>query len=98
MATLHIIECPSVGLQPGGQPTAVAEPITAQHVTFTTSTASAAFNAATRIAWLYSTIDCYIAFGAAPTATTSTSFLPAATYFPFAITAGGKVAAYDGTS
>jgi hypothetical protein len=66
-----------------------------QAVSFTSSgsAATAAVGVATRIVRLVATVDCHVAFGADPTATTSSMLLPAGSVEYVAITPGHKVAA-----
>lgn len=54
------------------------------------SAATAALDAS--VVRVVSTVDCYLAFGSAPTATNSSMFLPANTVEYFAFTPGGKIA------
>ena len=69
-----------------------------QAVTYTSSTASAAFNEATRLIRVIADADVYLAFGAAPTATANDIRVPADTVEYFEVNAGDKVACYDGSS
>lgn len=101
MAVLHVTEYSDFGVVTGrGLDLAIAvEPAVAdQAVTFTTSTASAAFNAATKFVRLLSTIDCHVVFGAAPTATAAKQKIVAGTEYWRSVVPGQKVAAYDGSS
>ncbi len=68
-------------------------PVAEQVVTFTTTTQSAALNAATRFVRVIADADCHIAAGANPTATTSTMKLIAGTPEYFGVTPGHKIAA-----
>ncbi len=78
---------------------AVKEPaIAEQAVTFTTATQSSAFNAATKIVRVAADAQCYIAFGANPTATANSKLLPSFGVEYFGVTPGDKVSVYDGTS
>ena len=77
-------------------------PIVSQSVAYTgTAAASSAFNGRTQMVRLRATTDCYIAFGSAPTATSSNHFLPANETQDFVVTAVDKVSAIrssvDGT-
>lgn len=100
MAILYISEYSRLGGDADGHIVAVGfEPATEQTpVTFTTSTASAAFGADTKFIRVQADAGCFIAFGAAPTATTSSKPLTADTPEYFGVIGGQKVAAYDGTS
>ncbi len=68
-------------------------PLTSQTVSYDATTQSAAFNTKTHMVRLRATTDCYIAFGANPTATSSTHFLAAGETQDFAVFGGDKVAA-----
>lgn len=62
------------------------------------STASAAFGSSTELVRVACTSQCFISFGASPTATNSTSLvLPAGAVEYFAVTPGEKVAMLAGT-
>lgn len=76
MASLSITEYSNLGLN-GNAPIPQEPAITGQNVSFTTTTASAAFNERTRFVRLVASADCYVKFGASPTATTSDQFLSA---------------------
>lgn len=56
------------------------------------STQSAAFNAVTKLVRLLSTVDCYVAFGSNPTATSSSLYMVAGVPEYFAVDPGSKVA------
>lgn len=72
---------------------------TNQAVAFTTSSSqSSAFGAATRIVRLVATVDCHVAFGSNPTATTSSPLLPAGSVEYVAVTPGHKVAVRGATA
>jgi len=78
----------------------VAEPaVTTQTVTYTTTTASAVFNADSRIIRVFADAAFHYEVGAAPTATASSMKHPAGVNLEFAV-AGPlmKIAIYDGTS
>lgn len=77
MAVLFISEYAKKATdQRGHQVEAGEEPaLTHQKVTFTTSTASAAFNNETAFVRLISDTDCYLLFSPAPTAVTATNIL-----------------------
>lgn len=97
MAVLYITECESMGLDADGKEiqALTMPPIAEQAVTFGTTTASAAFNARTRVVMLLSTAAANISFGAAPTATASTTAIPGEVPLFFTVPAGAslKVAA-----
>lgn len=98
MASLYITEfvaLPKDGPYDASQPMPVgATPAVAeQKVAFTTSTQSAAFNAATRYVRIISDATCHLAFGANPTATTSNMRVVADSAEYFGVVAGQKVAA-----
>jgi hypothetical protein len=67
--------------------------VTTQSVTFTTSTQSAAFSAATRFVRIVADANCHVAFGANPTASTSSMRLTADASEFFGVVPGQKVAA-----
>lgn len=102
MASLYISEFKVWGLIPehGGARAQIArEPhLAKQKVTFTTAAASAAFNADTRYIRLIADADFHAAFGASPTATAAFPLHKANTEYFYAVTAGHKISAYDGTS
>lgn len=58
-----------------------------------TSAQSSAFSSGVNLVRVVCTIDCCLKFGASPTATASTIFLPANTVEYFGVVAGEKVAA-----
>jgi len=97
MATLFITECESMGLDADGFEIQALKmpPIAEQAVSFSSSTASAAFNDRTRVVMLLSTAAANISFGASPTATASTTAIPGEVPLFFTIPAGAsmKVAA-----
>lgn len=98
MASLYITEfvaLPKDGPYDASQPMPVGAlpPVAEQKVTFTTSTQSAAFNAATRYVRVISDAACHIAAGANPTATTSNMRLIADAPEYFGVVAGQKLAA-----
>ncbi len=66
--------------------------ITDQAVTFTTTTQSAAFNAATHAVLLLCDAACSISFGTNPTAAATNFKLPANTFISFGVVPGQKVA------
>ena len=76
----------------------VMKPAATQAVTYTSSTASTAFDDATRMIRVIADADVYIAFGAAPTANANSILIPSGTVEYFEVNAGDKVACYDGTT
>ena len=70
----------------------------AQKINFDSSTQSTATSLNTRIVRLVCTTDCHIAIGADPTATTSSTFLPAYSVEYFKLVGGDKIAAIKATS
>ncbi len=97
MAKLYITEFFSQGVDGGSKtpvvPVPQMPPAAEQVVTFTTTTQSAALNAATRFVRLIADADCHIAVGANPTATTSNLKLIAGAAEYFGVTPGHKIAA-----
>jgi hypothetical protein len=71
--------------------------VTQQQVTFTTTTASAAFSADTRFVRLHTDSACRVAFGDAPTADTTSMRMAAGQTEFFAVPPGSKVAAVTTT-
>jgi len=71
---------------------------TAQSVTYTTSTASSAFSGNTYLVRIIADADVHVSFGASPTATASSTRIPADTAEYFGVVPGQKVACYDGSS
>jgi len=100
MATLWITEYEWGGADKVGQPLPLArEPaVTDQTVTFTSATLSAAFNSNTRFVRLFSSADCHVQFGAAPTATASLQKLAGGVEYWRWVVNGQKVSVYDGTT
>ena len=72
--------------------------IVSQKITFTTTTASAGFSATAFVVRLISDVDVWLSFGATPTATATSLYLPGNTVEYFGVVPGQKVAAYDGFS
>lgn len=68
-------------------------PIAEQAVTFSTSTASSAFNTQTRLVRILADANCHVEVGSAPTATTSNMYLPAGVPEYFTVQPGDKIAA-----
>lgn len=65
-----------------------------QNVAYTdTAAASNALAATTSVVRVVATTNCYIAFGSAPVATTSSTYLPAGVVEYFLVTPGHKVSA-----
>lgn len=72
--------------------------VTTQRVTYTTSTQSSAFNAATKFVRVVCTAAAHFTFAANPTATANHPYIPSNAAEYFGVTAGQEVAFYDGTS
>lgn len=72
--------------------------IATQKVTYTSSTASAAFHQDTRFVRITCDAEAHLAFGVAPTATANSMNMQADTPEFFGVVGGQKVAAYDGTT
>ena len=100
MASMYISEYRGVQAGPNGEPIqAGSEPsITTQKVTFSTATASAAFNAATNLVRISCDAEAHLSFGTAPTATASHLNIQADSPEYFIVVPGQKVSAYDGSS
>lgn len=103
MAKLHVTEYkhPRQSDANDGIILAVEPAVTKQAITFTTSTASSAFNAETSCVRLCSDTDCYINFGTgSPTADADDEFLAAGVVEYKFVPLGQSyiVAVYDGTS
>ncbi len=101
MATLYITEYETLapidhgifaqcGYEDGG--------VTEQTVTYTTSTASTAFQDETRFVRVVADALAHVEFGSAPTATISNKPIQANVPEYFGVVGGQKVAAYDGSS
>ena len=73
-------------------------PIAEQKVSYTTTTASSAFNSLTTMVRVTADADAHLEFGSSPTATAANMLLPSGHVEYFEVTPGDKVAAYDGTS
>jgi hypothetical protein len=95
MSTAYVTELTALATHMTGAQIAQMPPIAEQKVTFTTSTQSSAFNAATRYIRVHPTSICSIAIGSDPTATTSTMRLAADQVEYFGVTAGHKIAFVD---
>lgn len=100
MATLWITEYHEIPIfAPGNAAPMASEPAVAdQTVTFTTATASNAFNSAAKYVRLYPSANCHVKFGSAPTATASMQKLAAGVEYWRGVVAGQKVSVYDGSS
>ncbi len=79
-------------------PVAVEPPLTTQQITFSTSAASSAFNESTRFIRVICDAKAHFKFDAAPTAIATDPYMPPDTEQHFGVSAGGKVAFYDGSS
>lgn len=100
MATMWITEFNNAGQDKDGQniPVPSEPPVASSTVTFTTATASSAFNASTRFIRMIADANCHVAFGTAPTATSASEFLVANIEYYRAVESGHKVSVYDGAS
>ena len=98
-ATCKINEYSELMVDSSGRTVMVAkEPaIAKQQVTYTTTTASAAFNAATKFVRIVCDAKAHFEFGSAPTATATDSYYPADTPEYMGVDAADKVAFYDGS-
>ena len=98
MATLYIAEYSRLPQVSGGQPQIAAEPaIATQVVTYSTTTASAAFDAKTNFIAITSPGIFSYTVGKTPTATTSHFRVPADAILFMAVTPGDKIAAVTNT-
>lgn len=100
MATLYVTEFDGISVPLGGVAQVCNQPpIAEQTVSFSSSTASSAFNAATRIVRIHTDSICSIAFGTSPTATTSKMRMVAGQteYFAVPVNQSYKVAAITNT-
>jgi hypothetical protein len=97
MSTAYVTELTALATHVTSAQIAQMPPVAEQKVTFTTTTQSAAFNAATRLIRVHPTSICSIAIGANPTATTSTMRLAADAVEYFGVNAGDKIAFVDNT-
>ena len=81
-------------------PVAVEPAPVTQNITYTTSTQSTAFASTTRFIRIVCDAKAHFSFGANPTATASSPYLPADTpeYFGIRQTGSLEVAFYDGSS
>jgi hypothetical protein len=98
--TCYVTEYARVVEDDAGKTVPVASTIqTTQSVVYTTSTAvTNAFSQSTTFVRIICTATAYFAFGASPTATAASPYLPANTVEYFGVTKGQKVAFYDGSS
>ena len=69
--------------------------VTLNPVTFTTTTQSAAFQSDTSVIRCISDVDCHIAYGTNPTATTDDLFLRANVEYDFYVAPGNKIAVVE---
>jgi hypothetical protein len=93
MANMYITEYKDMGYAGDGLQIPQEPDVADQKVTFTTSTASAAFNAATRYVMIRLDAAGHVKFGTGPTATTSNRPLTADVEYYFGVASGSKVAA-----
>lgn len=92
MAKAYITELTAQATRVTDAPIAQMPPVAEQTVTFTTTTQSSAFNAATRFIRVHTDSICSIAIGSNPTATISTMRLAADATEYFGVAAGDKIA------
>lgn len=101
MSSLHIAEFAYIPEAPDGTPLwlpNMSQVLAQQVVSFTTSTASVAFNSSTHFIRVYSDAKVFLDFGGTPEATAQKIPLAADAPEYFAVSPGSKLAAYDGTS
>ncbi len=100
MATCKISEYANLAKDAAGKTVMAArEPaIATQTVTYTSSTASAAFNAETEIIRVIADAKAHFVVGAAPSADADDPYVPADTVEYFGVQSGDKIALYDGTT
>ena len=102
MATAKISEYANLAQDQSGKVVPVAgEPaIAVQEVTYTSTTASAAFNEQTRFVRIIADAKAHYEFALVPTAAATDAYLPIDTpeYFGVPLNVGMKVAFYDGTT
>ena len=99
MALVWIAYSDQLPVQPGGMLAPVAD-LTGNidKFTFSTSVASTAIPTGMNYATLNADAVCHIAAAASPTATVASFRIPANTVVTFPVTAGQKIAVYDGSS
>jgi len=95
MATLYIAEFG--GVTSGRPPMASAPPLVEQTVTIGTEESASAFSANTTYIRLHADATCSIAFGTAPTATTSTMRMVAGQTEYFVVIPGHRVSVISNT-
>lgn len=100
MANLFVSEYSVQGLEGGGKviPAGKEPALVEQRVVFSTSAQSAAFNERTNFIRVQADANAHIAFGLDPTAEATNKYLVAGVPEYFAVSAGHKIAAYDGAS
>jgi len=99
MATLWITEYESMANVGGGIAQVPKEPaVTTQAVTYSSSTASAAFNAKTTLIGVRASALAHLNFGLTPVATALMPPISSGETRYFGVNPGDKVAAYDGTT
>lgn len=99
MANLNITEFAALGEAGDFKFPVAKEPaVTTQSVTFTSATQSAAFNAQTRFVRLLPDANCYVLFGANPTAVATSEKLASGQEAWRAVNPEDKVSVYDGSS
>ena len=99
-ATCKISEYTDLVVDKAGRTVPVAsEPAkTTQSVTYTTSTASAAFNASTKFIRVICDAKAHFSISGSPTATASSPYLAADSAEYFGVRRGLKISFYDGSS
>ncbi len=100
MATLYVAEFSGINVVDGKLVDIVTQPpVAEQTVSYTTTTQSSAFNAATRVVRIHTDSICSIAFGSNPTATTAKMRMVAGQteYFGVPTNVSWKVAAVTNT-
>lgn len=100
MATLQVTELSGMAIKSGQVLEAIPQGAiqATQTVTYTASAQSAAFNTNTTAIRVCGAAAAHVAFGSNPTATVNDTLIPANTPTFFLVTAGQKIAAYDGTT
>ncbi len=100
MANLNITEFSGTPTKNGSNIDIAALPgLAVQSITYTSSTASAAFNAETRLIRVTVDADAWLVVAETPTATVATGTkLPSGAVEYFYVQPGDKIAAYDGTT
>lgn len=99
MADAHILEYDRIVVDMAGNKLPVPPPpIATQKVTFTTATASAAFNDNTTYIRIVCSAKGHFSMGVAPTADADDAYFPADLPEFVGVQGGHKISLYDGTS